>query len=76
MVGRKPTTACMHAQPAFGYGHHCGVLHNGVEKRGRYEAEIVSTHRHNLGRLVTEGNLILEATHYLGQERVLNSKSD
>ena len=50
--------------------------HNGVYRKGRYEAEVVSTHRHNLGRLVTEGNLILEATNFLGQEKVLNSKSE
>ena len=55
---------------------HDSVHHNGVARGGRYEAEIVSTHRHNLGRLVTEGNLILEATKYLGQEKVLNSKSE
>ena len=55
---------------------HDTIHHNGVAREGRYEAEIVSTHRHNLGRLVAEGNLILEATDFLGQERVLNSKSE
>ena len=52
------------------------VNHHGeVEREGRYEAEIVSTHRHNLGRLVKEGSIILEATNFLGQDRVLNSRA-
>ncbi len=50
--------------------------HGGVEREGRYEAEIVSTHRHNLGRLVKEGSIILEATNFLGQDRVLNSRAE
>ena len=50
------------------------MSHNmgGVSRERRYEAEIVSTHIQNLGRLVSEGNMILGATNYLGQERVLN----
>ena len=50
--------------------------HSGVPREGRYEMDIVSRHKHNLGRLVSEGNLILEATEYLGQDKVLNSKSE
>lgn len=46
--------------------------HNGVQRDGRYEADIVSTHRHNMGRFVTEGKLILEVTNFLGQKKDLN----
>ena len=55
---------------------HDVTQHSGVPREGRYEAEILSRHKHNLGRLVSEGNLILEATNCLGQDKVMNSKSE
>ena len=70
------TSALKRGDPKSPLFKHDVTHHSGVFKRGRYEAEIVSTHMHNLGRLVTEGNMILEATNFLGQERVLNSKSE
>ena len=71
---REHTSALKRCDSKSPLHKHDVTHHNGVARAGRYEAEIVSTHRHNLGRLVTEGNLILEATNYLGQEKVLNSK--
>ena len=69
---KEHTSALKRCDPKSALYKHDVTQHGGVSRERRYEAEIVSTHIQNLGRLVSEGNMILGATNYLGQERVLN----